>query len=91
MEKMWKLLITCMYFNLIINFNPFIAFILFIICRIPVDSIKNANTVNIDSLSTDDTLNSNNAWQHNTQTGTNFRKKRTRFQKIITLSLLQIY
>ncbi|XP_022915641.1 ensconsin-like isoform X12 [Onthophagus taurus] len=33
---------------------------------IPVETLKNAN--NVDSLSTDDTLNSNNAWQHNTQT-----------------------
>ncbi|XP_017783666.1 PREDICTED: ensconsin-like isoform X11 [Nicrophorus vespilloides] len=34
---------------------------------IPVETLKNANTVNVDTLSTDDTLNSNNSWQHNTQ------------------------
>lgn len=35
---------------------------------IPVETtLKNANTVNVDTLSTDDTLNSNNSWQHNNQ------------------------
>lgn len=46
-----------------------IIILLFFFLRIPVDSLKNANTVNIESLSTDDALNSNNAWQHN-KTGT---------------------
>lgn len=36
---------------------------------IPVDTIKNANTVTTTTLSTDDTLNSNDAWQRNSQTG----------------------
>ncbi|KAK4871610.1 hypothetical protein RN001_015734 [Aquatica leii] len=35
---------------------------------IPVDTIKNANTVNVTALSADDTLNSNDAWQRNSQT-----------------------
>uniref|UniRef100_A0A1Y1LKX5 MAP7 domain-containing protein n=1 Tax=Photinus pyralis TaxID=7054 RepID=A0A1Y1LKX5_PHOPY len=36
---------------------------------IPVDTLKNANTVNVTTLSTDDTINSNDAWQRNSQTG----------------------
>ncbi|XP_031335510.1 MAP7 domain-containing protein 2 isoform X14 [Photinus pyralis] len=35
---------------------------------IPVDTLKNANTVNVTTLSTDDTINSNDAWQRNSQT-----------------------
>ena len=42
-------------------------------CRIPVDSLKNANNTtsnNMDNMSTtDDTINSNSAWQQKTQTG----------------------
>lgn len=59
-----------MYFNNNkYNDNICLWYQLIFFLRIPVDSLKNANTVNIESLSTDDTLNSNNAWQHNTETG----------------------